>query len=419
MEGLAPNLTGLFVALGIGLLIGAERERRKGEGPKRASAGIRTFVVVTLLGAVAARTGNEVIAAVTVAGVCALAGVSYAFGNRDDPGLTTELALVLASVLGVLTSREPEVAASVAVITAIVLAARAPMHYFVRSVLTDTEVRSALVFAAATLIALPVIPDRFFGPFAALNLHRLWLIVILMMAISAAGYVAVRALGARAGLPLAGFASGFVSSAATIAAMGSRAVQTPALLKPAVAAAVLSTVATIIQMGILLALTSQQTLSAVAIPLASAGAAALLYAAVFTLGASQPETNQKFQPGEAFDLITTVKVAVTLAAILVLCAALKAWYGSAGLFIASAIGGFADTHAPAVSVGQLVSGNTLLASNAVTPILIAMTTNTISKAVIAHSSGGRQFAGRVIPGLVLVIAAAWLGELLSAATQPH
>ena len=71
--------------------------------------------------------------------------MSYAFGNRDDPGLTTELALVLSAVLGVLTAREPEVAASVTVITAIVLAARAPLHNFVRSVLTDTAVRSASV----------------------------------------------------------------------------------------------------------------------------------------------------------------------------------------------------------------------------------------------------------------------------------
>ena len=64
MQDPGHSITGLFVAPGIGLLIGAERERRKGEGPKCAAAGIRRFVVVTLLGAVAARTGNVSIAAV-------------------------------------------------------------------------------------------------------------------------------------------------------------------------------------------------------------------------------------------------------------------------------------------------------------------------------------------------------------------
>ena len=121
--------------------------------------------------------------------------------------------------------------------------------------------------SAATLVVLPVIPDRFYGPFGALNPHTLWRIVILMMAISAAGYIAVRTLGAGAGLPLAGFSSGFVSCAATIATLGSRAKQNPTLLGPAVAGAVLSTVATIAQLGILLAATSSETLSAVSIPL--------------------------------------------------------------------------------------------------------------------------------------------------------
>ncbi len=417
MQDVAPGMTGLFVALGIGLLIGAERERRKGAGPTRSSAGIRTFVMVTLLGAVAARTDNQALVAIAVAGVCLLASVSYAFSQRDDPGLTTEFALVLAAVLGTMTAHEPGVAAAVGVIAAIILAARTPLHHFVRSVLSEQELRSALIFAAATLVVLPVIPDTFYGPFAALNPHTLWLIVILMMAISAAGYIAVRTLGAAAGLPVAGFASGFVSSAATIAAMGSRATQNPALLGSAVAGAVLSTVATIAQLAILLAATSLQTLSAVSIPLACAGGAACAYAAVFALGPLQAASDQDPDRGEAFDVATAVKLALTLAVILVLGAALNAWYGSAGLYIASAVGGLADTHAPAVSVGQLVSGNQLAARNAATPILIAMTTNTISKAVIAHTSGGRRFAGRVIPGLVLVITAAWLGELVSAATQ--
>ena len=417
MQDITHAVKGLVVALGIGLLIGAERERRKGVGPARSAAGIRTFMLATLLGAVSARAGDNTIVAFTLAGVFVLAGISYAFGHRDDPGLTTEFALVISTLLGAAAMREPEIAAAVAVIVAIILAARQPLHHFVRTVLSEDELRSALAFAAATLVILPVIPDRFFGPFDALNPHTLWLIVILIMAISAAGYIAVRTLGAGSGLPLAGLASGFVSSTATIAAMGSRAAQTPALIGPAVAGAVLSTVSTIVQLAVLLAATSPRALAEVSIPLISAGSVAVAYAAVFTLGALTVETNQEPHPGKAFELTTAVKLAFTFAAILVLSAALKAWYGSAGLFIASAIGGFADTHAPAVSIGQLVSNNKLTAENAVTPILVAMTTNTITKAVIAHSSGGRAFAGRVVPGLVLVIAAAWLGELLNAATQ--
>ena len=101
------------------------------------------------------------------------------------------------------------------------------MHRFARDVLTQSELRSGLIFAAATLVVWPVIPNGYFGPFAAVNPRSIWAVVILIMAISACGYIAVRALGSRYGLPMSGFASGFVSSSATIAAMGARTVAEP------------------------------------------------------------------------------------------------------------------------------------------------------------------------------------------------
>ena len=145
--------------------------------------------------------------------------------------------------------RQPALAAGVAVVVAILLAARTPLHHFVRSVLTESEVKDALIFAGATLVVLPLLPDRPLGPYGALNPHTIWIIVILVMAISAAGYVAVRMLGARFGLPIAGLASGFISSTATIGAMGARAAKAPDVLAAAVAGAVLSTVATIAPVG--------------------------------------------------------------------------------------------------------------------------------------------------------------------------
>ncbi len=157
---------------------------------------------------------------------------------------------MVAVALGGLAMREPALAAALAVTVAILLAARAPMHRFVREVLSQSELRSILIFAAATLIVWPVIPDRYVGPFAAINPRALWQVVILILAISAAGYIAVRSLGARFGLPLAGLASGFISSAATIAAMGARAAEDPKLMRPAVAGAVLSTVATVVQLAL-------------------------------------------------------------------------------------------------------------------------------------------------------------------------
>ena len=400
----------LAVALGIGLLVGVERERRKGEGPSRSFAGLRTFANASLAGGVSFMAGGILLLATATAGVAILTAAAYRLTRGDDPGLTTEVALILTVILGGLSMKQPAVAGGLAVTVAVLLAARSPLHRFVRSVLTEEELQDGLIFAGATLVVLPLLPDRSFGPFGALNPYTIWILVILIMAISAAGYIAIRTVGARYGLPIAGFASGFISSAATIGAMATRAVRTSAVLEAAVAGAVLSTVATIVQMAIVLAATSLPTLRNLSIPLVCAGVAAVAYGTVFTIWALQQKTEYEQEGGRAFGLTTALAFALTLAGILVASAALREWFGETGVILATALAGFVDTHAAAISAASLVATGKLHATDATVPILAGLTTNTISKIFFA-ASGGRSFALRVIPGLIIVVLAAWLGAL--------
>jgi hypothetical protein len=196
-------IVNLAVALGVGLLIGAERERRKGEGPSRSPAGIRTFTVASLAGAISFIAGGELLLAIATAGVIVLTAVAYWRGREDDPGLTTEIVLIVTVLLGGLSMQKPALAAGLAVTVAILLAVRTRLHRLVGTVLTEEELNDALIFAGATLVILPLVPDRPMGPYGALNPHSIWILVILVMAISAAGYVAIRVLGARYGLPIA------------------------------------------------------------------------------------------------------------------------------------------------------------------------------------------------------------------------
>ena len=401
----------LAVALGIGLLIGAERERRKGEGPSRSPAGIRTFSITSLAGAVSFIVGGEVLLAIATAGVIVLTAAAYWRGHEVDPGLTTEIALILTALLGGLSMQQPALAGGLAVTVAVLLAARTPLHRFVRSVLTEDELKDALIFASATLIVLPLVPDRPMGLYGALNPHSIWILVILIMAISAAGYIAVRIVGARFGLPIAGLASGFISSTATIGAMGARAAKTKVILSSAVAGAVLSTVATIVQLALVLAATSTTTLRSLSVPLVSAGSAAVVYGTVFTVRALQLKTEGEMQTGRAFSLSTALVFAVTLSCILVASAALREWFGERGIILAAAIAGFVDTHSAAISVASLVASGKMSAGAAIFPILAGFSTNTISKIFLAGTSGGRSFALRVIPGLIIVALAAWAGAL--------
>jgi len=412
MFDLPSVLLNFAAALGIGLLVGAERERRKGGGPSRAPAGIRTFTVASLAGAISVVVGGEVMLAVTVAGVAALIAIAYLRSRGDDPGLTTEIALILTALLGGLAMQQPALAAGAAVGLAALLAARTPLHHFVRSVLTEREVKDALIFAGATLVVLPLLPNQALGPYGAINPRSIWIVVILVMAISAAGYVLVRMLGARFGLPIAGLASGFISSTATIGAMGTRVQKSPDVIDAAVAGATLSTVATVVQMGLVLAATSMTTLRALSVPLICAGIAAAAYGAVFTIRALRERDAAEAQPGHAFSLPAALAFALTLSAVLIASAALREWFGETGVIVAAAAAGFVDTHSAAIAIASLVASGKMTAADAVFPILAAFSTNTISKIIFAWSSGGRSFGLRLTPGLILVAGAAWAGTLL-------
>ena len=409
MPPINPLVLNLAVALGIGLLIGIDRERRKGTGPGRAAAGIRTFTITSLCGAVAVIMGGDLLLAVVTAGVFALAALAYWRALERDPGLTTEVALVATVLLGGLAVHEPTFAAGLGVIVAGLLTARTAIHGFVRSVLTEDEVRDGLIFAGATLVILPLLPDKAIGPYGALNLHTIWIVVILVMAVSALGYIAVRIVGARFGLPLAGLASGFVSSVATIGAMGARAAKDRDLLGAAVAGAVLSTIATFVQLALLIGATDTATLMALSVPIACGGGAAILYGGVFTALALRHKVEHREAPGHAFSVRSALLFAAFLSAVLVASAALDDWFGNAGLLAATSLAGLADTHSAAVSVASLVASSKLSADAAVIPILAAVTTNTLTKMVFAFTAGGAAFAVRVIPGLILVLAAAWAG----------
>lgn len=405
--------TGFAVALGIGLLMGAEREQRKGTDAQRAVAGIRTFSVVALLGAICAAVDPWLVAAAMLA-LTVLVGIAYVRDRSDDPGLTTEVSLLACLALGAMATRQPRLAAGAGVAITVLLASRESLHRFVRGVLTTAELNNLLVLAAATLMVLPLIPDRAIGPFDAIHPRTIWIIVILVMAIGALAHVLLRWLGSAVGLPLAGLLSGFVSSTATIGVMGSRARARPELRSRAVAAAVLSTVATFAQMAAVLAVTHVPTLRAVAVPLLAGGMAALAVGAVVVWRSRGGAPGADVEAGAAaFSVKSALLLGAIIALVQLVAAALQAWLGERGLWVAAVVAGFADTHAPAVSLASLAADGSIAAQQAVWPILLALSTNTVSKAVVAVTGGGTAFARPVMAGLALVLACTWAGALLA------
>ena len=208
--------------------------------------------------------------------------------------------MVVTLLLGGLALREPQLAAALAVVVTIILASRTKVHDWIKNVLTDEEVRDGLLLAAAALVILPLLPKQAVDPWGVVDLRKLWTLAVLVMAINGLGYIAVRALGAKVGLALAGLFSGFVSSTATIGAMGSRTKAHPELHRSAVAGAAASSIATVVQLAIVVGLVSMPTLEALLPSLVLSGLAATAYAGLFTLRSVRETTQQDLPAGRPF-----------------------------------------------------------------------------------------------------------------------
>lgn len=409
MPVLNPSSIRFAVAVGIGLLIGSERERRKGSGARRGAAGVRTFALAAFAGALSRYLQSEILLVTVTAGTVLLSALAYHRTAQRDPGLTTEFAALVTVLLGALTVHDPLLAASLGVITTILLASRDYLHAALKNLLSEQEAHDALVFLAAALVILPLAPDRKIGPFGTFNPRRILELVVLIMAMSSASYIALRAFGSRLGLALAGLVGGFISATATIGTMGQRAKRDRALASWATSAAVLANVATVLQMVVVLLVTNVDTCRALAKPLFLSGMAAVAYAVILSVRASKTPIAHEPTPGRAFDLKLAVFFAATVSGILFFCAFLSRTYGNRGLLLGAALSGLADTHATAISIASLVAAGRLTPQAAVLPILVGFSANTLTKAVVAFTVGSTRFALQLFPGLVALVLAAFLG----------
>lgn len=409
MDTLNPStaIIGLAVALGVGLIVGIERERRKGDGDRRAAAGLRTFAIAALAGAVAQLLPIPALVPIGAALVAALAVVSHWKSRSGDPGMTTEIALFATYLIGVLCIVEPSLGAAGGTGLALLLAARRRLHRFATDLLSEQELHDGVLLAALALIVLPFIPSRPIEMVGGIALRPLAAMVLLIMAIQAAGQAAVRWLGVRGGLLGAGFASGFVSSTATVASFGSRAREQPLHTALLAGAAGLSAVATWV-----LALTMTAALAPPAalalLPVALAGAAGAAAVGLLPLLSPAPSiapeapvsTRSALRPREA------LAIALALALVALLVGTAQRHFGDTGLQVGIALGALIDAHAPVASLASLNAAGTLPTDRFVLGVLVAVGTNTLTRCAVALTTGGGNYALRVAAALMASLACA-------------
>lgn len=402
---LSAEQVGVVVALGAGMLIGLERERRKGEGPQRESAGLRTFMVAALLG-VCAQIVSVALAAVALLGVTVLAALSYLRSRSDDPGLTTELALVTTALIGMLAVPQPELAAAAAVLLASLLAARERLHHFATHWLSEDELHDGLLLAALLLILLPLLPAQSLMWLGGLSPRRMLALLVVILAMQALSHVAQRLLGSRLGLPVSGLLGGFVSSTATITAMGGRARSGQAPLQLACSAAVLSSAATWMQVALMASVVVPGALLAW-LPMVLVGVVAPLVIGVLLWRRASATAPGEVPPGRQ---VLRLREAATVGALLIAGAVvvnLAHQRGDLGLMLGTGIAALADAHAPMVALMSM-SGTGLIGHDAaMSGVLLAITVNSATRSVAAWVSGGRVYGLVVAAALGVNVALVW------------
>jgi uncharacterized membrane protein (DUF4010 family) len=404
------NLTGFLVALGAGLLIGIERERRKGTGPQRALAGVRSFTLVSFSGALAQSLDQPLLVLVGALFVVGLNLVAYWRSSDADPGVTTELALFFTDLIGITAMQQPVLAAGLAVATAILLAARNRLHNFSVQLLSTTELRDALVLAGAVLIVLPLLPDQNVQWLAGTNPRRLWMLAVIFMVLEAAGYIALRIAGPKLGLALSGLASGFISSTATIATLGTRSRAEPALRRPCIAGALFSCIATVVQMMLVVVAVNAPLLNMFLPTLGAGLVTAVAVASLSMRGQHLPPTDKA--PSRVFNLWHAVGFALLMSVATALLALAQSRFGALAIPVGAALGGFFDAHASSASALSMVASGRYPAALALLPVLLALTSNSVSKLVVAFVAGGIHYGLRVGAGLLALLVALWLPMLV-------
>ena len=406
------TLAVLATALGCGLLVGLDRERRKLRGPRRPLAGLRTFALTSVSGAAAMSSGLHELVAVGALLVVGLSVVGYLRNRSDDPGVTTEVALFLTYLIGVLSAISLPLAAGLAVVLTALLTERDALHRFATEWLSPGEMRDGVTLLAVVLIGLPLLPDRpFWGP--VLNPHVIGQLLALLLVLQSLAHLCRRLLAARQALALSALASGFVSSTATVATLGLAVREGRGQAGAMAGAALLSCVATLLQLLLVAGTVQPAWWPVLWWPCLAGAALALGWGGWLVRGAARlPSTAaQAPEDGRMFSLRSAVLIAALLTGIQAAVYGMGLWLGPKGLLAGTLLASLAELHSAVAAVmAAALPGD---AQQAERTIAAALVVHAGGKCVNAGVTGGWRYVLALAPGMV-VHTGAVVGLLLCA-----
>ncbi len=414
----------LAISIGLGLLVGLQRQHQNAR-----IAGIRTFPLITVFGTVCAWLaqgyGGWVVAAgaLSTAAIVVVANLMQRAEKHVDIGQTTEASLLLMYAVGAyLAVGNTPVAVAIGATVAVLLHLKETLHQAVAK-LGEEDLRAIMQFVVISLVILPILPDKTYGPYQVLNPYNIWLMVVLIVGIGLAGYFAYKAFGSRAGTLLGGTLGGLISSTATTVSFSRRAKGEAKSITPAAFIIFMASTIAFLRMLVEIAVVAPKTLQQVAPPLAAVFLLMLLVAiALYFI--KKPTHESLPEQGNPAQLNSALAFGAIYALVVLATAYAKDTFGNSGLYIVAIISGLTDVDAITLSTSRLMHKGNLPLDNGWRVILVAALSNLAFKAGIAAVLGGRQIFfyiallfGVAIAGGLLVL---WLWpqdlQLFSVAT---
>ncbi len=400
------DIISLSLALAVGLLIGVERGWQE-RGSKEGShiAGLRTFGLIGLLGGIwglLSQHLGDILLGFSFLAMAVLLVAAYIVNRSqaEDRGITSLVAALITFSLGVMAVKGLEnIAVASAVVTASLLSLKTRLHHWVET-LEQKEIHAALKLLLISVVLLPVLPDKGYGPWQALNPYLLWWMVVLIASLSFAGYFAIKLAGARQGIMLTSIFGGLVSSTALTLYL-SKLSQEKKLQRIIAAGALVAAATMFPRVMIEVVVVNPKLLQVIWLPLA--GMMLVSYAYAWILWRHKGEVKQlKYQPNNPFELGAAIRFGLILAAIMLSAKGIRTWFGDAGLYTLSGISGIIDVDAITLSIAKMTTQSLPLEVGG-KAIILAVMVNTLVKMGLILFLGIRLLKKYALPGYFLTI----------------
>ena len=410
---LAVPLEAFATALGIGLLVGLERERRPDS-----AAGLRTFALVAMLGCLFALLGEKtggpwmLVVGLLVISVAMVASNFSAQQEEKFRGFTSEAAIIITYGLGAAVwFGYATLAVMLAIATTVLLYFKAELRN-ISEKMTTKDINSILQFAVLSLVILPILPSQDYGPYNALNPRQIWWMVVLISGLALAGYLALRIVGARHGAALLGIFGGLASSTATTMMFSRHARELGHLVRMAAIVILIANVMVMIRLGLVSSVVAPALITQIATVFACGivpGVVMSLYGWKILNAAGDLPMPEVKNPTE---LKTAISFGLLYAVVLLASAWLQDIAGNKGLYIVALASGLTDADASVLSTLRMFNLEKISSGEAVIAVTLALIANLVFKIGLVITIGGGKLARHALPGLFAIGAGLAMGLLL-------